>query len=315
MQPDPDAFHVPVLVDKVNSLLALQPGQTALDATTGGGGHTAHLLAATAPDGRVVGLDRDADALAAARERLSDPRLTLVQSNFDRVDEVLEELGLCDADALLADLGVSSHQLDEGARGFAFSQDGPLDMRMDPSAGGSTAADLVARLSQDELAAVFAEFGEEPRARAAARAVVRARHEAPIRTTRRLAEVLARSLGRGSGRSRRHPATLCFQALRIAVNRELAALERLLEMIPRVLRPGGRLVVISYHSLEDRRVKQAMRWLAGACRCPPRMPECRCGATALGRVLTPRVVKPGREEVARNPRARSARLRAFERAA
>jgi len=297
-------------------LLQPRPNQIVLDATTGGGGHTAHLIAATAPRGRVVGLDRDPAALEAARQRLDSQRLTLLQRDFGEVDGVLDELGLDGLDGLLADLGVSSHQLDRAERGFAFSHpEGPLDMRMDPSASGPTAAKLVASMSRDELARLFADLGEEPRARTAARAVVQARHRSPIRTTGRLAEVLARALARPGKRPRRHPATRCFQALRIAVNRELESLDRLLEAAPRVLKPGGRMVLISYHSLEDRRVKQGMRWLAGACRCPPRVPECRCGAKPLGRLLTPRVVRPGRDEVARNPRARSARLRAFVRAA
>jgi 16S rRNA (cytosine1402-N4)-methyltransferase len=329
--PDPPtpAYHVPVLGEQVRALLV--PGGTpdggpvhlhpvnphpfkGIDMTLGGGGHTALLLAATAPEGRVLGLDRDPAALAAA-ERALIPfagRFALARAAFDAVDRVAAEHGFAPADAVLMDLGVSSRQLDDPARGFSFRADGPLDMRMDPD-GPVTAADLVARLSEADLARLFKDLGEERHARRIARAVVRARAEAPIATTARLAEVVANAVpAKERHTARIHPATRVFQALRMAVNDEAGQLARGLEAAFTVLGPGGRMAVISFHSLEDRAVKRFFKDLSTGCVCPPAFPVCRCGRVPRARLLTRRAQRPAAAEVAANPRARSARLRAVE---
>ncbi|GAB6063445.1 16S rRNA (cytosine(1402)-N(4))-methyltransferase RsmH [Deferrisoma palaeochoriense] len=302
-------YHVPVLAREAADLLVTDPDGLYVDGTLGGGGHAREILARLGPGGRLLGLDRDPDALAHAAAWAGDPRVLLRRANFAELSEVLEAEGLGPVTGVLLDLGVSSHQVDEGERGFSFLRDGPLDMRMDPE-GPVTAADLVNTLDEAELARIFREYGEEPRASRAARAVVTARRKAPLRTTADLARTIEEALGR---RGPKHPATRIFQALRIAVNRELEALDRFLEALPGVLAPGGRVVVISYHSLEDRRVKRALRAGEPQCRCPPEALRCTCGRPGWLRVLTRKVVRPSAEEVARNPRARSARLRAAER--
>jgi len=302
------ASHVPVMMGEVVEWLRPRPGAHLVDATVGLGGHAAALLGA-APGAELVGLDRDPRALAAARERLSRDadRVELRQATFADTAAILREKGWDGADAVLLDLGVSSLQLDTPERGFAFQREGPLDMRMDPG-GALTAADLVNEWPEAELVRVIAEYGEERRARAVARAIVRAR---PLATTRHLAEVVTRAVG--GPRLALHPATRTFQALRIAVNDELGALDRFLADGYAVLRPGGRMAILSYHSLEDRRVKEAFRRWAAACLCPPALPRCMCGWSAKVRLATRRPVRPGAAEVARNPRARSAKLRVVER--
>ncbi|HLY37052.1 MAG TPA: 16S rRNA (cytosine(1402)-N(4))-methyltransferase RsmH [Candidatus Binatia bacterium] len=304
------AAHVPVMVGEAVEWLRPRPGAFLVDATVGLGGHAVALLAA-APDARLLGIDRDPSALARARERLAThgERVVLRQARFADVARILSEIGWAGADAVLLDLGVSSLQLDEPARGFSFQNDGPLDMRMDPAAPVSAAA-LVNELPERDLARLIAEYGEEPRARAVARAIVRAR---PVATTAELARVVGAVLGRP--RPGHHPATRTFQAIRIAVNEELGELDRFLADGWSLLRPGGRLAVLAYHSLEDRRVKEAFRRWAATCLCPPRTPVCACGWSAKVRVLTRRPLRPTAEEIARNPRARSARLRVVERLA
>jgi 16S rRNA (cytosine1402-N4)-methyltransferase len=283
--------------------------------TVGGGGHARLLLEASAPDGTLLGLDRDPAALDAARAALAPfgDRARLVRSAFDGVAEAARGAGFVPVHGLVMDLGASSRQLDDPARGFSFRHDGPLDMRMDPD-GPETAADLVADLDEEELARVFRDFGEERHARRIARAIVRARADGPIRTTARLAEVVAAAVPAKERRTARiHPATRVFQALRIAVNDELGQLDRGLDAAFSILADGGRMAVISFHSLEDRMVKRRFAdWRTG-CVCPPAFPECRCGRVPRARLLTRRVVRPGAAEVAANPRARSARLRAIER--
>ena len=300
------AAHVAVLVGEVVEWLRPRPGACLVDATVGLGGHATALLAA-APGARLLGLDRDRAALARAAERLPGERVVLRQARFSELGAVLAELEWDGADAVLLDLGVSSLQLDDPARGFSFRVDAPLDMRMDAGSDPS-AAEIVNQWPERELARILAAFGEEPRARALARAIARAR---PLRTTGELARVIGGVLGRG--RPGLHPATRSFQAIRMAVNDELGELERFLADGYRVLRPRGRLAVLAYHSLEDRRVKDAFRRWAADCLCPPRTPRCVCGWSAKVRLLTRRPLRPSAREVARNPRARSARLRIVER--
>ncbi len=307
------ARHVPVLRDSVVALLAPRAPGLLVDATVGLGGHAAALLEAS-PGSRLLGLDRDPAALELARERLREhgDRVRLVQARFSELPRILEEAGGEAPAAILADLGCSSLQLDTAGRGFSFRLEGPLDMRM--GTDGPTAADLVNTLEEEELMRILWSYGEERRARAVARAIVRRRRRAPLATTRELAEVVIQVLGPGK-RGGIHPATRTFQALRIAVNDELGELERFLEPAVEALRPGGRLGVIAFHSLEDRIVKHTLRRLEGRCTCPPGLPVCRCGAVARVRTLTRRPVTPPPAEEAANPRARSARLRVVERLA
>ncbi len=302
------AAHVPVMGGVVVAWLRPRPGARLVDATIGAGGHAAALLTA-APESTLLGIDRDPEALARSARRLEPygPRVVLRQASFADLRAVLAELGWTGADTVLLDLGVSSPQLDDPARGFSFRAEGPLDMRMDPAAP-LDAATVVNTWPEGELARLIAEYGEETRARALARAIVRAR---PLRTTADLAGVVTGVVGRG--RPGLHPATRTFQAIRIAVNDELAALERFLADGYATLRPGGRLAVLAYHSLEDRRVKEAFRRWAADCLCPPRVVQCICGWSAKVRLLTPRPLRPDATEVAHNPRARSARLRVVER--
>jgi 16S rRNA (cytosine1402-N4)-methyltransferase len=305
--------HVPVLSAEVLRYLAPKQGGVFLDGTVGGGGHAALMLEASAPDGMVVGLDRDDSALAAARERLIPfgGRAQLVKSNFADLGEQLLHLGITCLDGFLLDLGVSSHQLDTGARGFSFQQDAPLDMRMDTGCG-STAADLVNSLSADELSGIFREYGEERWARRIAAFIVAARSEAPIETTFRLVDLIKGAIPRGAWEERLHPATRTFQALRIAVNDELGSLERGLTAALQLLNQGGRGVVISFHSLEDRIVKNVFRSFSQGCNCPKGLPRCVCSKVPQVRVLTGKPVMAGAAETETNPRARSAKLRAVE---
>lgn len=312
-----DAFrHVSVMPGEVLELLAPRPGGIYLDGTIGGGGHARLILEASSPDGRLIGFDRDPAALAAAAAMLATfgERVTLCRGSFAGLDGQLASLGVDRVDGILLDLGVSSHQLDTPERGFSFREEGPLDMRMDP-AQPESAADLLARADAEELKRIFREYGEERWAGRIAREIVRSRGTAPLLTTSQLAELVCRAVPGGHVPQRIHPATRVFQALRIAVNGELAALEAGLAAALRSLRPGGRLVVISFHSLEDRLVKQGFRAAASSCTCPPRLPVCVCGRQAEVKILTSRGVRPAEAEIAANPRARSAILRAVEKLA
>jgi 16S rRNA (cytosine1402-N4)-methyltransferase len=302
------AAHVPVMVVQVVGGLRPRPGAHLVDGTLGLGGHAAALLAA-APETRLLGLDRDPEALAVAAERLrfAGDRVVLRQGSFADLPRHLAAVGWAQADGILLDLGVSSPQLDRGERGFSLRHDGPLDMRMDPGAALSAAA-IVNEWAEEDLARILDEYGEEPRARAVARAIVRGR---PFTTTGALARAVARVAVRPA--TGRDPATRTFQALRIAVNDEMGALDAVLERGWALLAPGGRAAVLAYHSLEDRRVKLAFRRWAARCLCPPGVPVCRCGWSPRVRIVTPRPLRPAAAEVARNPRARSARLRVVER--
>lgn len=309
-------YHEPVLLSETLGHLDLQPGATIVDGTLGGGGHAEAILERTAPDGLLVGLDLDAEALAEAGERLArfGERVRLIQSSFRRLEDVAAELAPTPIDGIVLDLGVSSHQLDAPERGFRFgpgAEEAPLDMRMDGGGDRATAAALLASWNAEELEQIFSDYGQLPGSRRLARAIVERRADHPLETAADLVE-LVRSLGIGRGR-RHNPATLVFQALRIAVNDELGALEEGLRAAIDVLRPGGRLVVIAYHSLEDRLVKQTFRAAAKGCTCPPSFPVCRCGGVPTLDVVTKRPIMPSDAEIARNPRARSARLRAAAR--
>jgi len=282
-----------------------KPGGRYCDATLGAGGHTFAMLQRSGPDGRVIGLDRDPAALATAGARLESfgARVTLVHARFSEARSVLERLEMIPVDGFLVDLGVSSPQLDRPERGFSFRTDGPLDMRMDPTTG-ETAAELLRRVDEGELTGIIRELGEERHAARVARAIVEARRAGPVETTGKLAAIVARAIPRHE--YGKNPATRTFQALRITVNDELGEIERFLDVAADCLRPGGRLVVIAFHSLEDRIVKRRLRELAG--RGGPGSSN-----PALLRLLTKHVVVPGDEERRSNPRARSARLRAAER--
>lgn len=305
--------HIPVLLEEVITLLNPKPGGRYIDGTVGAGGHTRAILDAAAPDGHVLALDRDPEALDYARRQLVayGRRVTFVNSSFARLAEVALEHGYTDVDGILLDLGLSSRQLSDPERGFSFLQEGPLDMRFDPRSGES-AADLVNNLGAEELADIFRRYGEEQRSRHIARLIVAHR---PIETTTALASLIESDSAPTIRRSRggRHPATKVFQALRIAVNAELEEIEHALAAAVTLLRPGGRLAVISFHSLEDRLVKQFFRQQAQDCVCPPDQPICTCEARASLRLVTRKAVQPRESEVAVNPRSRSARLRVVER--
>jgi len=306
--------HVPVLLRETIELLAPSSGTTVVDATVGAGGHAEAWLLALGPHGRLLGIDRDERALELARRRLArfGDRFVAVRGDHADLLNLLRRHGVFAVDGLLFDLGLSSMQLDDPGRGFSFRADGPLDMRMDPDSG-PTAAEILASASEEELRRILWSWGEERGARAIARAIVERRSRRPVRRTRELAELVCDVAGPAARRQRIHPATRTFQALRIAVNREIVDLERLVTESTSILRRRGRLAVIAYHSLEDRIVKHTLRALAARCICPPGLPVCGCGRENLLRVLTARPVRPADEEIARNPRARSARLRAGER--
>jgi 16S rRNA (cytosine1402-N4)-methyltransferase len=303
--------HLSVMPDEVLACLCPRPGETFLDGTVGGGGHARLILEATAPDGLLIGLDRDPEALEHAARVLAPfgERAVLRQANFAEADRVLTALDIDCADGILLDLGVSSFQLNTARRGFSFQSDAPLDMRMDPTCG-ATAADTVATLADEELARIFREYGEERYARRIARRIVRQRDEQPLRTTRQLAELVRAAVPGGWRPARIHPATRVFQALRIHVNAELDSLREGLRRGLERLRPGGRLAVISFHSLEDRIVKRFFRAEAHPCTCPPDLPICACGRQPRVELLTRKGLRAGESETAANPRARSAILRA-----
>jgi len=293
--------HEPVLVSEILTYLQPRPGAVIADVTVGTAGHSLTIAPQLLPSGHLIGMDQDPDALAIARQRLAEftSGVTLLAGNFSDLPALLASAGHQQVDGILADLGMSSLQVNMAQRGFSFMQDGPLDMRMDP-AQALTAAAFLRRTSLGELTRVFAEFGEERYAGRIARRIVEARRRAPLETTTELAQLIAAAVPVRARHGRLHPATRVFQALRIAVNDELAALDALLQALPAIVRPGGRAVMLSYHSLEDRRVKQA--FAAGA-------------REGLWRLLTKKPVTPSDDEVARNPRARSAKLRAVERGA
>ncbi len=308
---DAASKHRPVLRDEVVAAFRPVAPRCLADATVGLGGHARALLEAF-PDLVLVGLDVDPFALEMARTHLAPfaSRVRLVHASYWDLPQVVAAAGLAPLGGVLFDLGVSSLQLDTPARGFSFRFDGPLDMRF--SGRGMTAAELVATVDEDELARILFEYGEEPRARRVARAIVATREREPLRTTGQLRQVVARALARGF-RGRTDPVTRTFQALRIATNRELEGLPPALEQAARLLEPGGRLAAISFHSLEDRLVKRTLKHLSGACVCPPGTRLCACDPQPLLDIVTRRPIRPRAAEVADNPRARSAGLRVAQR--
>jgi 16S rRNA (cytosine1402-N4)-methyltransferase len=304
--------HVAVLVREVVEALRPAPGKRYLDGTIGGGGHSEAILVRSSPDGQVLGLDRDGDAVVAAAERLRrfQARLILRQASFAQSREILTELGWRGVDGAILDLGLSSHQLDRPERGFSFRADAPLDMRMDRRQS-LDARQILNESSAAELERIFRDYGEEPSARKIARAVAAARRHKPIHMTGELATIVE-SVKRGARREH-HPATQTFQALRIAVNRELEQLQTFVESGYEILLPAARMAVISFHSLEDRIVKRAFRKWSRACLCPPRVLRCQCGWSQKVKLLTKKPIVPAAAELRANPRARSAKLRVVER--
>ena len=312
VQEDLSYGHRPVLLAECLEALHIRPDGVYVDGTLGRAGHSLEI-AKRLTTGRLIGIDRDETAIAAAQERLRDymDHVTLVHSNFDRIGEILEELNIPGADGMLFDLGVSSPQLDDAQRGFSYMHDAPLDMRMDRTAA-LDARQVVNQWPYDELRRILSDFGEERYAPAIAKGICRAREAAPIGTTLQLVDVIKSAMPPQALREKQHPAKRSFQAIRIAVNGELDALPPMLHAGCDHLKPGGRLAVISFHSLEDRIIKKTMQELATGCTCPPSFPVCVCGKTPKMKLISRKPILPGEAELAENPRARSAKLRVAE---
>ena len=306
--------HKPVLLHECLDALAIKPDGVYLDGTLGRAGHSLEIVRRLTAGGRLIALDRDETAIEAAQRRLADymDRVTLVHSNFSALDDVLRELGVRGVDGMLFDLGVSSPQLDDAARGFSYKQDAPLDMRMDESAS-YTARELVNTVSYEELKRILYEYGEERYAPAIAKKICAYRMEKPIETTLELADLIRSAMPAAALREKQHPAKRSFQAIRIAVNDELAAVREMMDTAPDKLRVGGRLCVISFHSLEDRIVKTGIARREHGCTCPREAPVCTCGFVQTLRSVSRKPILPGEEELECNPRARSAKLRVAER--
>ncbi len=304
-------LHKPVLLTETLEIFKPLNGGILVDATLGLGGHSEAILANLA-ETQIIGIDQDAEAIVFAKERLEKfaERFEVYQSNFSEIREVVSEAGVEKVDGILADLGVSSLQFDSETRGFSFRFDAQLDMRMDAGSETETAAELLETLSEFEIARIIYEYGEERFSRRIARRIVESRENGkPVKTTKELAQLVERSVRR-SKKDKIHPATRTFQALRIAVNRELEILEQFIRDSVDILKKDGRLAIITFHSLEDRIVKHTFQKLAGKCSCPPRMPQCVCGAKKEVEILTRKPIVPGEEETEENPRARSGKLRA-----
>lgn len=310
---DPASFeHVPVLLQECLEGLAIRPDGIYLDGTAGGAGHSREIARRldAAAGGRLISLDQDPDAVQTATARLAGLPATVVQINFRYADQALDALGIPQINGALLDLGVSSHQLDDAERGFSYRADAPLDMRMSQS--GESAADLVNTLPREELARILRDYGEEPYAWQIAGKITEAREQAPIQTTLELAEIVASAMPPAERRKNKNPSRRTFQALRIAVNHELDALEEGLDTLFERLAPGGRLCVITFHSLEDRLVKNKFRRWSTACTCPTEFPVCVCGGVAKARLVNRKPIEAGRDELEQNRRSRSAHLRVLE---
>ena len=312
VQEDLSYGHRPVLLEECLEALAIRPDGVYVDGTLGRAGHSLEI-ARRLTTGRLIGIDRDETAIAAARERLRDymDHVTLVHSNFDRIGAILEELNISGADGMLFDLGVSSPQLDDAQRGFSYMHNAPLDMRMDRTAA-LDAHQVVNRWPYEELRRILYEYGEERYAPAIAKGICRARETAPIETTLQLVDVIKSAMPPQALREKQHPAKRSFQAIRIAVNGELDALPPMLNAAAEHLNAGGRLAVISFHSLEDRIIKKTLQELATGCTCPPNFPVCVCGKTPKMKLISRKPITPGEGELTENPRARSAKLRVAE---
>ena len=308
-----DFIHIPVLLGESINGLGIDPDGIYVDGTVGGAGHSSEIAARLSEKGRLICLDRDPDAVKTATERLAKYKnVTVVQSNYSDIRSVLDSLGVDKVNGVLMDLGVSSHQLDEGSRGFSYHQDSYLDMRM--SQTGTSAADLVNTLSEQQLAKIIFEYGEEKFSRRIAANIVRAREDAPVQTTSQLADIIRQSVPQ-KARREKNPSNKTFQALRITVNSEFEHLTKGLDDAFEILRPGGRLAVITFHSLEDRLVKQKFAGWCKGCICPPDFPQCVCGRKPLGRLITRKPVEADQSELEKNNRSRSAKLRIIERSA
>ena len=306
-----DFTHVSVLLDESVSALRIRPDGVYLDGTLGGGGHAREVAKRLSPEGRLIGIDQDEEAIRAAGETLAPygEKVRIYRNNFRNFREVLREDGTDKVDGILLDLGISSHQIDDPSRGFSYMHDGPLDMRMDQD-GPVTAADLVNTLPKEELVRILRDYGEEKFAARIAEAIVRERVKSPLSTTAQLSALIRQAVPAKADGG--HPAKRSFQALRIAVNEELTILSEVLEDMIDALSSGGRIAVISFHSLEDRIVKTTFRRCEHPCICPPDLPVCVCGKRPKGQVITRHPVLPGEDETKHNPRAKSAKLRVFE---
>ncbi len=308
-----DFEHVPVLLNETIDSLNIKPDGVYADGTLGGAGHSSHIAEKLSEKGRLIGFDQDMDAIEAATKRLEPykDRVKIVHSNFENMGSVLDELGYEKIDGIMLDLGVSSHQLDDAERGFSYRVDAPLDMRMDRSAGLS-AADILNAYNEQEIYRIIRDYGEERYAKSIARNIVKYRADKPIETTFELVDIIKASMPKKELAMPGHPAKRTFQAIRIACNRELEVLENSIDMMIDHLNPGGRLSIITFHSLEDRIVKTAFKRNENPCTCPPNFPVCVCGKKPKGRALYRKPVLPSEEEMEINPRSKSAKLRSFE---
>jgi len=305
--------HIPVLFHEIMEIMAPQPGELFVDCTLGGGGHSKGILERTGPDGRLIGIDQDSEALAAAGQNLSQyaGRTTFVHSNYSRLGQILDQYAPEGVDGILFDIGVSSHQLDEAERGFSYMHDAPLDMRMDQTRS-LDAWQVVNTYQEDELQRILQEYGEERWAKRIAKFIVEFRGQKPIDTTGQLVDIIKRAIPKGAREEGSHPAKRTFQAIRIEVNDELGVLNSTIQVAARHLKKGGRLGIISFHSLEDRIVKEQFRYLASDCICPPELPICQCDKVSEVKILTRKPVTASAEELAYNSRAKSAKFRAVE---
>ncbi|MCR5147775.1 MAG: 16S rRNA (cytosine(1402)-N(4))-methyltransferase RsmH [Eubacterium sp.] len=305
--------HIPVLLNEVIENLKIKEDGIYFDGTLGGGGHSEQILKRLGASGRLVATDQDREAIESTRNRLSEyaDKLTIVKSNFVNIDTILKDLGINGLDGILLDLGVSSYQLDNKDRGFSYREDAPLDMRMDKDSG-KTAEDIVNDYTEGDLTRIIREYGEDPFAARIAKAIVAAREKNRIMTTFQLNEVIKSALPEKVKRKAGHPAKQTYQAIRIELNHELEVLEQSLDKMIDLLNPGGRLCVITFHSLEDRIVKNIFKNAMNPCICPPEFPVCVCGRKSRGNVVTRKPIAPGEEELSINPRAKSSKLRVFE---
>ncbi|MBQ2369797.1 MAG: 16S rRNA (cytosine(1402)-N(4))-methyltransferase RsmH [Peptococcaceae bacterium] len=303
--------HIPVLFHEIMDIMAPQPGEVFVDCTLGGGGHSRGFLERMGDDGRLIGIDQDTNALQAAGANLAEfgDRVTYVHSNYNNLDEILNTYAPDGVDGILFDIGVSSHQLDEKDRGFSYMQDAPLDMRMNQSQSFS-AWDVVNTYSEEELHRIIKEYGEERWAKRVAQFIVEFRKEKPVETTGELVDIIKRAIPKGAREEGSHPAKRTFQAIRIEVNDELGVLTRTISVAAKHLKKGGRLGIISFHSLEDRIVKEQFRYLASDCICPPELPFCQCDKVSEVKILTRKPVTATKEELEANSRSKSAKFRA-----